>query len=245
MIRRVCAWLALVSLTGAWRVTGTVRARDVFTDSRVTSLAEAAARGDSRCIAQLAAEGVNVNARGDRGVNLLQWALLNRSKAGLTALLDAGADPAQADDQGKTVVHFAAMANDSTYLEILLGKGADPNTPNGVTRETPIVSALMGEREVQFTMLLQAGADPGRADRMGNTPVHEAAKINEPWRILTLLEVGAPPGARNRQGATFQRYLFMTPDNVISDETRRGRAAVVDWLRRHNLPVEAPEGTSL
>jgi uncharacterized protein len=238
MKRMVCAWLALALLNGACGPASTVRAQDVFTDPLVFPLAEAVTRGDGQRVAKLTAEGVDVNVRGDKGINLLQWALLHRSKAGLAALLDAGANPAQADDAGTTVVHLAAMANDPAYLEILLARGTDPNTSNGVTGKASLVAAMMSERAEQFGMLLKAGADPGHVDRMGNTPAHDAAKINEPWRVLTLLVEGAPPEARNRQGMTFQTYLFQTPDKVLSDEARRGRIAVVEWLRSHDVPVE-------
>ena len=237
MIKRFCAWSALVLLAGACRGPGSVPAAQVFPDPRVTPLAEAAASGDARRIAQWAAEDVDVNARGDKGTNLLQWALLNRNTEGITALLDAGANPAQADDEGKTVMHFAALANDPAYLELLLASGADPNTPDGVTGATPIVAALMGQREQQFQMLLQAECRSGRADRTGNTPLHMAAKINAYGPVLALLEAGAPPEARNQQGATFQPYLFMTSEHVLfgrgSPGPRRGHRR----LRRHGIAV--------
>ena len=242
MLKRFCARSVLTFLAGACGATGTARTHEAFPDARVTPMARAVARGDARRIARLAAEGVDVDARGDTGINLLQWAVLTRSKAGLAALLDAGADPVRADDAGTTVVHFAALANDPAYLAILLARGADPNTPNGVTRATPIVSALMGQREQQFHMLLAAGADPGRADRMGNTPLHQAAKINATARVLDLLEAGAPPEARNQQGATFQHYLFRTSERILSEERRRGRAEVIDWLRRHDIAVDPSSG---
>ena len=243
MLKRLCAWSVTMVLAGACgTATGVMRAHEVFPDPKLTPMARAVALGDTRRIARLVAEGVDVNARGDKGTTLLQWALLTRSTAGLSALLDAGADPTLTDDAGATVVHYAALANDPAYLELLLAKGADPNTPNGVTGATPLVSALMGLRERQFRMLLAAGADPGRPDRMGDTPLHMAAKINQPARVLDLLEAGALPKARNRQGATFKRYLFTTPEHILSEEARRGRADVIDWLRRHDIAVELPSG---
>ena len=243
MLNRLCAWSVTMVPAGACgTATGVMRAHEAFPDPKLTPMARAVALGDTRRVARLAAEGVDVNARGDRGTTLLQWALLTRSTASMSTLLEAGADPALADDAGATVVHFAALANDPAYLELLLAKGADPNTPNGVTGATPLVSALMGLRERQFRMLLAAGADPGRPDRMGDTPLHMAAKINQPARVLDLLEAGAPPEARNGRGMTFQRYLFVTPEHVLSDQARRGRAEVIDWLRRHDVAVERPSG---
>lgn len=214
-----------------------VDVNQIFPDPAVARLAEAAARGDRRRIAELAPT-VDLAAQGDDGVTLLQWALLNQSPQGLEALLEAGANPNQVGMDGDTVVHLAALANDDRYLTILLAKGADPNVGHGDTKATPLRSALIGERIEQFQALLAAGADPDRADRMGNTPLHVAGQINEPARALDLLKAGADPMARNLQGATFQRYLFMTRAELLNAETRRDREAVQAWLTEHGIAVD-------
>lgn len=116
---------------------GSVDAKRVFPDSLNAALAEAVADGDKARIQTLIKAGADPNARGDQGVTMLQWGLLNKSKVGLETLLEAGADPALADSSGATVVHLAALANDPSYLDILLARKADPNTPNGVTGATP------------------------------------------------------------------------------------------------------------
>jgi len=186
-------------------------AHKAFSDPKVASLAEAVASGDVKRIRDLIKQGIDVNARGDKGMSLLQWAVLNKSSKGLAALLDAGADPTKGDDDGETVMRYAAMANDPIYLQILLDHHVDPNISQLVSGEPPLSSALLGNRDSQFAMLLKAGADLGHADRMGNTPLHVAAKINAFDHVLDLLEAGAPPDAINRQNCTFQCYLFMTP----------------------------------
>lgn len=216
-------------------------ARVVFPDPAVTPLAEAAAAGDTARIRQLTGAGADPNARGDKGVTLLQWALLNRSREGIAGLLQAGADPGAADSSGETVMHYAAKANDPAYLEVLLKHRANPDAPHAVTGATPLVSALMGNRDVQFHALLAAGAKPGIADRMGDTPLHMAAKINAYPRVLDLLEAGADPSARNRRGTTFQRYLYQTPASIMTDDARRGREAIQVWLRTHGVK---PDTTS-
>ena len=182
--------------------TDAVDARMVFAVPRVAELAEAVADGDIARIHTLAV-GTDLSTRGDKNVTLLQWALLNRSLAGMKALLDAGADPSQTGVDGDTVMHMAAMANDTAYLSELLARGVDPNLRNAESGAVPLRAALMGERDEQFRALLAAGADPDIADRLGNTPLHVAGQIKEPARALDLLNAGADPMARNAQGVTF------------------------------------------
>ena len=229
-------WLvAVVALSSACGAGGgpEITAREIFPDSTAAALAEAAAEGDTVRVRHLIAGGADPNAQGRDGVTVSQWALLHQSSRGLAALLEGGADPARADSSGETVVHYAAKANDPVYLEVLLERGADANTPNGVTGATPLVPALMAQREENFRRLLAAGADPNAADRMGDTPLHTAAKINAFARVLDLLEAGADPRAANKRGTTFQTYLDMTPTDLLHDEARRQREAIKTWVREH------------
>ena len=87
--------------------------------------------------------------------------------------------------------------------------------------------------------LREAGADPNAADRTGNTALHRAAMVNAGAHVLALLEAGADPQAKNAQDASFQSYYFRVPDNVINEESRGHRKAVVEWLRGHDVPLEA------
>ncbi|NZA26166.1 ankyrin repeat domain-containing protein [Luteimonas sp. SJ-92] len=217
-------------------------ANEVFADPRAAELAAAVAAGDAAAVRALAQAGAPLDAQGDKQVTLLQWALLNKSPRGMEALLDAGADPAQPGIDGDTVIHLAAMANDAQYLELLLARGADPGARNAVTQATPLASALRGKREAQLQALLDAGADPNAADRGGNTPLHQAAKYNDPVNALKLLEAGADPNARNVQDVTFQRFLFTTREDVLSGEAKRGRERIRDWLRAHDVAIEDPAG---
>ena len=48
----------------------------------------------------------------------------------------------------------------------------------------------------------------------------------------------ADPSSRNAQGATFQRYLNMTPIDVLSEEARQEREGLLAWLKAHDVPLE-------
>lgn len=187
-------------------------------------------------IAGLPAVGGSPTGTGPR--TLIQAIRSRGSLRRFQALLAGGADPLQADSDGDTAMHHAAAARDPGYLRILLARGVSPDTPNRITGRTPLMSAMIYDHDRQFDMLLAAGARPDRADGMGNTPLHLAAQINAPGRVLALLKLGAPPLARNRQGQTFQRYLFMTSDRLLTNKARRDRQAVVAWLEASGVALE-------
>lgn len=155
----------------------------------------------------------------------------------LRAVLRRGAPQETASD-GDTAIHLAAEADNPRYLDVLLASGMSPNTPNAITGRMPIVSAMMAERASQFERLLEVGADVGRADRTGNTPLHTAGQINDASFALRLLEAGAPVDALNDQGLTFQAYMFMTPDRLLSRSERRARSRLVEYLRRQGHALE-------
>jgi uncharacterized protein len=215
-----------------------VDAKQAFPDPSVAELATAAVAGNGAAVRALAQAGVDLDARGDKQVTPLQWALLSQSTRGIETLLEAGADPAQPGIDGDTVIHLAAMADDPKYLALLLKHKADPNARNGTTQTTPIFSALRGGRDAQFDALLAAGADPNAVDRAGNTALHQAAKYNDPQHALALLKAGADPATKNVQDVTFQRYLFKTRDSVLSGDAKRSREAIREWLHAHDVPVE-------
>ena len=83
------------------------------------------------------------------------------------------------------------MLQDAQYLRLLLAKGALVNVRNAVTGATPLAAAVLAGREEQLRLLLAAGADTTLSDRLGDTPLHLAAKINAPHLALLLLQAGA------------------------------------------------------
>jgi hypothetical protein len=212
--------------------------RKIFPDPKTATLAAAAADGDAAKIKALVAAGADPNARGERNVTLLEWSLLRQSPRGLAALLENGANPAEPGVGGATPLHIAAMANDPQYLRILLDHGADPNAPHGATGEPPLSAALMNPDGTAFELLLERAADPNRADRLGNTPLHVAAKAHKPDAVLRLLEAGADANRRNARGDTFQVYFNIAPAGGFSGPAQHKHDAVDAWLAAHGVAVE-------
>src|SRR5579883_1893081 len=97
----------------------------------------------------------------------------------------------------------------------------------------------MNPNETAFDLLLARRADPNRADRLGNTPLHVAAQTHRSALVLKLLQAGADPKRRNQHGDTFQTYFRIAPAGGFSAEARAQHAAVDNWLRAQGFDVEA------
>lgn len=232
-------FILLLALCAAACRGDTMDAKQVFTDPQTAELAQAAADGDAARVRELVQAGADPNAQGDKGMNVLQYALAKQNPDGLKALLDNGADASRPGMGGSTVIHNAAITDDAVYLEILLAHRADPDAPHGQTGATALAAAAGPRTDKQFRLLLSAGADPKLADRSGDTPLHAAAMINAGAHVLALLEAGADPRARNAQGHSFQRYYFKLPADRLNDAARHEREAVVAWLKAHDVALEA------
>ena len=162
--------------------------------------------GDS-LVAVLVEAGADVNARTETGVTPLHRAL-NYPDV-VTALIEAGADPAAVDDSGHIadpvscqnfVTHsFFALATPDLATRCI-EEGASLNA--AMFRQSPVYFDLFGDRPLHtaaesasdpatITALLDAGAPLHARDRSDHTPLHHAAQHGTPANVRTLIEAGA------------------------------------------------------
>jgi ankyrin repeat protein len=215
-----------------------VDVHEVFADTRVAELEDAIADNDAKRVHALAKTS-DLRAHGDKNVTLLEWAVFNQSKRAFEALLQEGADPTLPGMDGSTVAHLAALANDPFYLDVLLSAGIDPNLRDRATGQSLLSATLIGDRDAQFDRLLAAGADTNTQDATGDTPLHVAAQTSNYKKVLALLNAGANPRATNGQKSTFQDYLFMGDQGLISSDARSTLASIEEWLRTHGIQVKS------
>ncbi|MCZ8164533.1 ankyrin repeat domain-containing protein [Silanimonas sp.] len=116
--------------------------------------------------------------------------------------LDAGADPDALPEPGapdqRSLPMLAALLPDLRLLRELIIRGADLNQEHAGL--TPLLAATRDSwhgRIDAVTMLLANGADPRRADRDGNTPLHHAARSTDPAIAAQLLDAAADLHALN------------------------------------------------
>ena len=231
----IIAMLALVAIAGLLTMAKEQQMnQDIspFNGRGNAALAQAVARGDVQGIAEQATQG-RLSEQGERQVTLPQWAILAQQPQSLALLLELGADASTPGLDGNSALHTAAAVQDPQYLRLLLEQGGAVNPRNAVTGATPLATAVLAGREEQLRLLLVSGADVTLSDRLGDTPLHIAAKTNALQLALMLLQAGADAKARNQQGVTFQFYFSQTPASLQSEEMREGYRQLNAWLKAH------------
>lgn len=110
--------------------------------------------------------------------------------AGLTSLVDAGADLDETSPVG-TALAVAVRAQQGPAVEFLISQGADPDIA-GILG-TPLQIATMKGAADLVRMLLEAGADPNLGEK--RTPLFIAANRGQLEIARLLLSGGADPDA--------------------------------------------------
>ncbi|BGP35336.1 palmitoyltransferase akr1 [Rhodotorula toruloides] len=169
-----------------------------------TPLHWAAINGHVVAAKVLLERGAEVDARGGelRGTPLM-WAARNGHLPLVHLLLKHGADPSLTDDQSFNALHLAIHSSSAflvAYLLLTLQPLAiDSTDPEG---HTGLAWACYQGDAISVEVLLKAGADKDRKDRMGLTPLHWAVTKGNSTCIRRLVESGADLDQRDNEGKT-------------------------------------------
>ncbi len=111
-------------------------------------------------------------------------------------LIDRGADPQDG-------LYELLWQGDFATTAIVVRRGADVNRPWKPSARPMLSEMIQWGRNPAALWLLNAGADPNRADPKGWTALHYAASRGAPDGVISrLLAAGADAGARTRDGLT-------------------------------------------
>ena len=184
------------------------RSADYFATPETVAAAEQIRRGDAAGLARRIAGGLDVNARGRDGADLLKWSLVWLCVECFETLLESGADierPPAGEYAGKIeqlllepVMELAASLNDPAYLASLLRHGGNPNALDVYGTKTIIHIAILHGRLANVRLLVEAGADINARENLSMaTPLHKA--VGGEYDIAYyLLEQGADPTLKDR-----------------------------------------------
>lgn len=155
-------------------------------------------------------------------------AAMQRDKAAVDRLLQAGADVNSAQADGATALHWAAYHGDAELAKRLLDAGADPAAANR-NGSTPMwLAASRGEAAV-LEALLEAGADANEELPLGRRPLMLAARSGSVDAVRVLLEHGAEPNASESERGT----------TAVMQAADQGHADVIAVLVEHGADAAA------
>jgi ankyrin repeat protein len=107
--------------------------------------------------------------------------------AGVTALLDAGADIDQRGAGGQTAAMAATYANNVELARLLFARGADPDIQDDILNTPFLYAGAEGYLEI-LMLANEAGADPAILNRYGGTALIPASEHGYVEVVTYLLE---------------------------------------------------------
>jgi len=240
-----------------------LRAKDVFTAAPDVKLAEAVALGDRIAIEAAINAGANGNARGDKGMPMLMWAMGKDSVAGFEELLEHGADlKALAHDPGlsrngertEQVIERVVQSPKSEFLRTALKHGFDPDyVPDPRMNESLLFHTVWSHAIPNARILLEAGADINHIDSNKRPPIDLAMGIRYYEMVFFLLSSGADPCIKTNgydlagmmkefgtRGVTEKEYPHFL--NVVAELKKRGLITDEDIKQADNKkPFSDPQ----
>ncbi len=226
------------------------------------AVAEAISNNDENAIRAAAKNVPDLNAPGLDGKTLLFFAVdqaLERPELvkAVETLLSLGADPNYNNGQLNSFAMWRAVNGEVRLLKAMLDAGGNPNAPD--FRGNPIIfdiwdqNYFVAERPMRLRLLLDRGADvnstmPEKGPMFPGYSIllfRARVGVSEPdayTDAIELLNRGADFNRVGDEGMTLakmlakQRSEFSTYGTQPSPEYN----ALVDWLKAHGAPIEAP-----
>ena len=211
----------------------------------VRRLAVAVDRGDRTAIAAAVTAGADVNAFGNSGFRLLDWAMVRNKPVSFETLLDQGADvmadyrdPRSVPDisYNCSILQRVLEADGPEFIQAVLRNGMQPNhVPFPEDGRSLLFFGLKSSDTRVLAALLDAGASVNQRDRWGNLPLSDAGTGRNFKAAWFLLQRGADPVAKDNWGNDFVKGLKEYGSRGVRPEQREYFEKVVNELVRRGL----------
>lgn len=172
-----------------WSTNAFAQGLDGFGSDGEALLKAVAEKDGSKAVPLLEAPGSRVvNYRGFSGETALIIATRQRNLSWVRYLIDKGADSNIGDKQGDTALIIASRMGFEEAVESMLAKRGDPNATNRMG-ETALIAAVQQRQPRVVRKLLEAGANPDKADHAAGLSARDYAKRdNRTPELLRLIE---------------------------------------------------------
>ncbi len=157
-----------------------------------TPLHMAIHNGNPQIVEQLLKEKhLNINAKDNEGRTPLQTAFENGNHKIIKLLIEHGADLNTKDNQNMTLLHSAVSSESKESVELLLDKCQEKGIDVGVlinqgtSKDRTPLHVANDPKIIQ--LLIDRGAKLENKNKLGQTPLYEAIKLDKPDKVLLLI----------------------------------------------------------
>jgi uncharacterized protein len=212
-----------------------------FSTRQENEFMDATAAGDTAKLEKLRLEGADLNMRASDGMTPTLWAVAHHSKAGLTYLLDHGANPnVQTEREGYSATSLSAMVPDPWYLKQVLAHGGDVNLVNPVSGQTPIFNSISTVQLANSKILIESGAHPDVLDGLNRTPAYFACSAQQFEVVYELLVAGADPTIKIGKGNSTLLRCIKRSAILPSAPQYTWKLKVIELLQGRGLDIASP-----
>lgn len=184
----------------------------------MNALMYAAYKGEVEAMELLAARGLEVNSRDNRGISALWYAIYGGSAESVKFLVKAGAATVEGKN-GATALIQAAMMGQDEIIKALVELGSDVNRPTNSGITALMWAASNGHVETA-KLLMNLGAAINAKTTVGWTALMTGARGGSLEIVKLLVERGADINARSENGRSALWYGGRFPEIVrfLSDQ---------------------------
>lgn len=173
-------------------------------------------------------DGKNVDVQDDRsGMTPLHYAVQSDHIDIVRTLIDAGANVNAKATDGSSPMHYAARGGKVEILQLLLEAGADVDRAVNSSDNTPVFEAVKYDNVDAMKFLVKHGADTGKFNRDGATPMHYAAENGKARCVEALFEMGVDIKIKDKKGntpfdvATWYSHNYELPKKINELERKK------------------------
>lgn len=165
------------------------------TNTGTPVLVDAVQRGRVDLAKMLLSAGANPNEKDLMGTSILLSTVRSDKLSDvdkdvlIRVLLAHGANPNVTDSWGLPGLAHAAAGDNLDLIRVFLAHGADPNQV--IHGDTLLVNAIDKRRWEQARLLIEHGASPNKADKLGRTPLLVAMQKRDADMVQLLIRHGA------------------------------------------------------
>ncbi|XP_047032043.1 ankycorbin isoform X2 [Helicoverpa zea] len=199
-----------------------------------TAAHEAAWKGYSRCVCELAAAGADLRARNAAGFAPLHLACQNGHNQSCREILLAGAPPDLQNNYGDTSLHTAARYGHAGVTRILISAQCRVSEQNKNGDTALHIAAAMGRRKLT-RILLEAGCDKSIRNHQGET-ARDIATRKGLEEIINILNTPVAKQTKKKHRDKSKDRTLDEPDAVKKKEKEKDKGK--EPKRKKNVHFE-------